>query len=702
MRLVGQRAWRLAALPLLLPAWRSHGTEDVGPVAAARQRGLRGRSWRSGDRRLTEEPQDNLTDQLQELECATAYFSCDCAATDGCRWFVYAGGVGGYCAIGEGGVSCNACDTQAVCPAGRCLSKTSACDCVGDDDADCSWDEGSGTCELASPTLEQRCGACPTLAVCAEAFPQAVSFDPSRGGVADGRYVSVTFDSGLDWCATSGSPSLWCGSQDESQIVSRSYITLENNVLTVDISASLPTIATGGLTCGLDISSGLLCTASNDPFLGLSADADYSFSVIDKTGPAITGYSPRQDSYTVPADGWVTLSFSEVIFKFGGESGDSAVQATLGRLAMDWSGANTGQVSTREEVRAEIVQETKLRVLLAGLVQPEIWYTLSVPAASLEDTSGNKFTGLSEGAYAFRVTHEFVAQNTEQAEFAEASDGLSTGAAVGVAAAVFGLCSMAAFWLRRRAKALDALRVQGLRAVAEQKSEVPAKVRVPKVVATASLEGPAASASSGLGVTTPPPSVAWQHPGGDDATMWARPSQRNPSAGASPRPGDRPSPTEGGARRAPPTSAPGTSPRDERPWEDRPRRPPSERGAQGQPPPRQPPAGGPASGARIGEPPRAQARQARNEARSASSQPPPGGGSEPQQDPHQTTAACPPEAKSVESKLRSTMGAPLEERKKVYKALLLEYHPDKNSDPAAKEVFQYVNGARDWYLHVPS
>jgi len=431
MRFEGQRAWRAAALLLLLPAWRSHGAEeDPGPAAVARRHRLRGQ----GSRRLTGQPQPNLTEQLEELECATAYFSCDCAARDGCRWLVYSGGVGGRCTDGEGGVSCSACDMQETCPGGRCSLKESECDCVGDDD--CRWDAGSGTCEVGSTTIKQRCGACPTLAGCSEAFPQAVSLDPSSGGAVDGRYVRVTFSSGLGWCAGSGSPSLWCGSVAASQIVSRDHIALQSNVLRVDVSASLTasstTLPAGGLTCGLVIPSDVLCSTSDDSaaFLGLSADADYSFSVFDTTGPAITGYFPQRPE----VEGWVTLSFSEPVFKPGGAPGDAAVQATLGRLSMDWSGANTGQVISRAEVQAEIWEEAKLRVLLGGLVQPEFWYTLSIPAASLEDTAGNLFEGLLEGALSFRVAPEF----------AEASDGLSTGAVVGVVAAVSGLCSMRA------------------------------------------------------------------------------------------------------------------------------------------------------------------------------------------------------------------------------------------------------------------
>eukprot|EP00930_Biecheleria_cincta_P001835 TRINITY_DN102925_c0_g1_i1.p1 TRINITY_DN102925_c0_g1~~TRINITY_DN102925_c0_g1_i1.p1 ORF type:complete len:438 (-),score=51.88 TRINITY_DN102925_c0_g1_i1:139-1452(-) len=57
------------------------------------------------------------------------------------------------------------------------------------------------------------------------------------------------------------------------------------------------------------------------------------------------------------------------------------------------------------------------------------------------------------------------------------------------------------------------------------------------------------------------------------------------------------------------------------------------------------------------------------------------------------------EVQAVETLLRSLLEEPFAERKRVIKALLLAYHPDKNDHFMAKEVFQYVNCARTWFLH---
>lgn len=54
--------------------------------------------------------------------------------------------------------------------------------------------------------------------------------------------------------------------------------------------------------------------------------------------------------------------------------------------------------------------------------------------------------------------------------------------------------------------------------------------------------------------------------------------------------------------------------------------------------------------------------------------------------------------KAVERRLHETMDEPIAARRKLFKELLVEYHPDKNSSAHAKEVFQYVNNARSWFL----
>lgn len=57
-----------------------------------------------------------------------------------------------------------------------------------------------------------------------------------------------------------------------------------------------------------------------------------------------------------------------------------------------------------------------------------------------------------------------------------------------------------------------------------------------------------------------------------------------------------------------------------------------------------------------------------------------------------------PEVKAVAKQLRDAMDKPLPERKKALKELMLEYHPDKNHGDHAKDVFQYVNNAKSWFL----
>lgn len=52
----------------------------------------------------------------------------------------------------------------------------------------------------------------------------------------------------------------------------------------------------------------------------------------------------------------------------------------------------------------------------------------------------------------------------------------------------------------------------------------------------------------------------------------------------------------------------------------------------------------------------------------------------------------------LERRLRELMGRPLAERKKFLRELMLEYHPDKNKDSSATEIFQFINSSRGWFL----
>lgn len=57
--------------------------------------------------------------------------------------------------------------------------------------------------------------------------------------------------------------------------------------------------------------------------------------------------------------------------------------------------------------------------------------------------------------------------------------------------------------------------------------------------------------------------------------------------------------------------------------------------------------------------------------------------------------------REVEKRMRDLMDSPAAERKKVMRELVLEHHPDKNSDPYAKDMFQFINASKGWFLCEP-
>lgn len=63
-----------------------------------------------------------------------------------------------------------------------------------------------------------------------------------------------------------------------------------------------------------------------------------------------------------------------------------------------------------------------------------------------------------------------------------------------------------------------------------------------------------------------------------------------------------------------------------------------------------------------------------------------------------TSAEALEKVKEVELQLRALMSAPMAERKQYLRDLMLAYHPDKNNDAIAKDVFQFINASRAWFL----
>jgi len=63
-----------------------------------------------------------------------------------------------------------------------------------------------------------------------------------------------------------------------------------------------------------------------------------------------------------------------------------------------------------------------------------------------------------------------------------------------------------------------------------------------------------------------------------------------------------------------------------------------------------------------------------------------------------TAAEKSPAMRAVELRMHASKGGPMAERKKLWKELLLEYHPDKSDDPNAADVFQFMNAQKAEFL----
>lgn len=55
-------------------------------------------------------------------------------------------------------------------------------------------------------------------------------------------------------------------------------------------------------------------------------------------------------------------------------------------------------------------------------------------------------------------------------------------------------------------------------------------------------------------------------------------------------------------------------------------------------------------------------------------------------------------AAAVIDQMKIMRDLPFKDRKKNFRDLALEYHPDKNNDPDAKEIFVAINNSRSWFL----
>jgi len=559
---------------------------------------------------------------------------------------------------GISGVDCFLCPDQDHCPTRTCALEATACGCAALQE--CRWETETNSCTMRIGA-GTPCSACPTQEGCNYNPVRALSFQPRQGSTHGGEKVviSITFNVPLAWCDFSGpAVRFWCQGSASIWQVSREHLSLDRERLKADVSHVAQELSrTGTRTCGLIIASGAVCDEQLVSFSGLPK-GDYEFNLRDGILPTIVAYNPRHSATGVALNGAVKLTFSEPI-----KAGADHLQVRLSRLETDRSGTS---IAVETELlplqRPQVfVEDATLTVQLDGIVQPGRLYTLELPAGLVVDLAGNEFSGLPAQRYTFRASTGAVRTAAPSADNSPPIVGI----VLGVTGAVL-VVAVLMLLAHRLMRFGDCFRADK------------------------------ASARSVPGVATKPNAPRKQQPQTGSSAhnrevpgAWADPSDASGAAASR-----QPQPQVQRVRPAPEahaaSSAATPQQQQQQQQQQRPQPQQQKEQAQKQQPQHQQHKGptdrwsGPGHARR-----QAEARGTATGAQQQQSQ-------QPQPDAVGPTA--PPELKAVEKQMRASMGDPIAVRKKLFKELMLEYHPDKNHQAHAKEVFQFINNSRGWFL----
>lgn len=449
--------------------------------------------------------------------------------------------------------------------------------------------------------------------------------------------MQVWFNKQVKWCSGAGAPvSLYCQGSWTPWRLSGTQARIVSDTLKVDISALINDISRDGeRECGLQIEENGICAMDDIPFVGLERK-QYSFKLRDAVAPEIRSFVPHNGDRQVALDATVTLEFNEPV-----QPGDDASLAlTLSRLEVDNLGGASTIASRAFPLKSDLVvfKGSHLSVNLAGTLQVGRSYTLAVPPGAVQDSFGNEFAGLAAYKYAFTVSAGSLRGRSESSGTPSVAMAAFVVASVVLVSAGMAL---ALVWFYKSGYCK-----RGIHRTSPEPSpgayEKPTPAQFGGAAGTTSVHAQPRNSyrdsryeADGSRFEA---EQAWAH----RTVGSARPQPSVVPGEAPPRSRSGPAPGAAGPRRA---SAPEAG-------AGRPRRP--------------------------GD----------------------GGGPAPQAAPPPSAAApegC-PQAKAVERQMRAAMEEPIAKRKKLFKDLLIQYHPDKNSQEHAKEVFQFVNNARSWFL----
>eukprot|EP00929_Paragymnodinium_shiwhaense_P036694 TRINITY_DN19629_c0_g1_i1.p1 TRINITY_DN19629_c0_g1~~TRINITY_DN19629_c0_g1_i1.p1 ORF type:complete len:806 (+),score=117.02 TRINITY_DN19629_c0_g1_i1:179-2596(+) len=691
----------------------------------------------------TEETEEvSTTSELSEEDlCAAATDPCDCAAVNGCAWAHSAGGgVCFYVGAGieqDGLVECWLCPTQDFCPDSACGQISEPCTCA-ESPIDCAWDAATTSCiGRAAGQPGTACSACPSQAGCALTHPEVVNFVPERGGIHQEGPLKVylEFDMNMVLCSNPASQTIaevWCDDTVDTVIVPSTKLSFIGKIFEVDATEALQTFARKKLrTCGLVVQPGTLCDVQNEvPFTGISRGG-YSFSLQDEGAPHIVRFDPANNAKAVDLDGKLRIEFNEAVVL-----GPATLKATLNRLDEDMSGTFISETSSFAlQAPGVSVEDRSLVVSLTGKLRASRLYSLSLPKGAVKDMWENEFQGLASEVYVFRADNPGIRIARESNDNSVIiTIILVTGGALLVFLAAVVAVRMLYVHYAQWTELTELSKPPKPVSVPPQSNVAKTQVRVSQMHPTVSgdfMEYTTSSTSShplgdslrrgskGMGFGGPGGGCS---PGGGGSWAHTPYAQPTPSGSSYNRvhPAEASSATQGvafGHTQSQQPSQPQTQSAG-----------PGAGGtfraqSNGGPDPKPVGAAAAAHAAAkaaakaAAQRPGARASMGPNPGQGQRSSAGSGPGSRPQgqqpgsappgqerQDSKPAAAASQedsmsPEVRAVHRKLQAAMDESQAVRKKMIKDLMLEYHPDKNSDSKAKEIFQHINNAKSWFLH---
>eukprot|EP00439_Symbiodinium_sp_Y106_P061136 s424_g9.t1 len=630
--------------------------------------------------------------------CSNTNAPCTCAGIEGCEWVTAAGGQT-FCQEGRGMVPCSACNAQEHCAATSCAGLRAPCPCTYSP-LGCHWDESSVRCVVGS-SPGTPCSACATQRHCNP--PEIVSIIPASGTqlrVPAHNDILVNFNRAVVITEV-GSVYFRCSGQQLPFFVPWEGIrpSASGTGITISISVLLNAKFVEVRQCNLHVGFGVVVDRSDVPFTGLQ-EGLYHFKLGDTIEPQLIRFEPVNGKSDVAPGAAVTFTFDEELVLMSGNR-----MVTLYELSDATSAVRGGAIAEFPMSSPSVaIALQAVKIELADLTKPGKEYSIDLPRDALSDTSGNIFPGLPSGVYTFRCMGIEIVENP--LNDGSLQDFYPVFMAAGAVFVMGPVCLM--LWRLSRLKKVKPLHMKPSSISPQTLPPGSPKGLQEDQAFEDDLDHSATFAStwsfgnrsehsqadetmdnSGRNwaqkVKSPQsPQAQWQ--GAFVKTSVARKGMAGAGAAAATLNRDRKSgPRYTPASAGQTTATPTTGASEDAKSKFGKQRPSSSNNI------------GSASSAKPGTPfkeasgnqagsgnqsSHSKSKQAKSDATDFSGD----------------TSEVKNKKQAIERKLRDMMQSPLAERKTALRELMLQYHPDKSSDPHAKEVFQFINASRGWFL----